>query len=125
MTTRARPRADVFETVRTLAAGLSDVTESTSWGAPALKVRGTMFACMATNKSAEPCTLVARLSFVDRDWLITQNPDVFYLKPHYLDHPCVLARLDRIKPKDLKELLVNSRDFVASMRRSRTKRSAR
>jgi hypothetical protein len=114
-----------FEKVRRAAVGLTDVTEGTSWGVPALKVRGTMFVCMAVHKSAEPNTLVARLSFVDRDWLVTQNPDVYYLEPHYLNYPCVLVRLGEIKAKDLRELVVNSRDFVAALktRRRKTARS--
>lgn len=119
----AHSKADAFEKVRRAAANLPDVTEGISWGVPALKVRGTMFACVATNKQAEPDSLVARLSFVDRDWLIANDPDVFYLKPHYLNYPCVLARLDRIKPKDLRELLVNSREFVASLQTARKRRT--
>ena len=121
----ARPNADVFDKVRKAASTLPDVTEGISWGVPALKVRGTMFACIATNKQAEPDSLVARLSFVDRDWLIAQDPDVFYLKPHYLSYPCVLARLHRIKAKDLRELLVNSREFVAALKTRRKRGTAR
>ena len=112
-----------FEKVRKAAATMDEVTEGISWGVPALKVRGTMFACIATNKQAEANTLVARLSFVDRDWLIAQDPDVYYLKPHYVNYPCVLARLPRIKAKDLRELLVNSRDFVAALGRKRQSRT--
>ncbi|HEY7568143.1 MAG TPA: MmcQ/YjbR family DNA-binding protein [Gemmatimonadaceae bacterium] len=121
----ARPNANVFDKVRKAASALPDVAEGISWGVPALKVRGTMFACIATNKQAEPDSLVARLSFVDRDWLIAQDPDVFYLKPHYLNYPCVLARLRRIKAKDLRELLVNSREFVASLKTRRKRGTAR
>ena len=112
-------RPDAFDKVRKAAAGLPDVTEGVSWGVPALKVRGTMFACIATNRQAEPNTLVARIGFVDRDWLIAQDPDVFYLKPHYMNYPCVLARLGRIKAKDLRELLTNSRDFVVSLKKKK------
>ena len=112
-----------FDKVRDAASALTDVTEGISWGVPALKVGGKMFACTATNRAAEPNTLVARISFVDRDWLIAQDPDVFYLKPHYVDYPCVLARLGRIKTKDLRELLVNSRDFVASQQKPRKRRA--
>jgi hypothetical protein len=107
---------DPFDKVRKAASKLADVTEGISWGVPALKVRGTMFACIATNKQAEPNSLVARLSFVDRDWLIANDPDVFYLKPHYVNYPCVVARLGVIKAKDLRELLVNSREFVVSLK---------
>jgi hypothetical protein len=119
----ARSKADAFDKVRKAAAALPDVTEGISWGVPALKVRATMFACIATNKQAEPNSLVARLSFVDRDWLIAKDPDVFYLKAHYLNYPCVLARLGRIKDKDLRELLVNSREFVASLQKPRKRRT--
>ena len=121
----ARSKADVFDKVRKAASTLPDVTEGISWGVPALKVRGTMFACIATNKQAERDSLVARLSFVDRDWLIAQDPDVFYLKPHYLNYPCVVARLRRIRAKDLRELLVNSREFVASLKTRRKRGTAR
>ena len=120
----ARSKADAFDKVRKAASTLSDVTEGISWGVPALKVRGAMFACIATNKQAEPNSLVARLSYVDRDWLIANDPDVFYLKPHYLNYPCVLARLRRIKAKDLRELLVNSREFVASLKTRRKRGTA-
>jgi len=121
----ARSQADPFAKVRKAASKLADVTEGISWGSPALKVGGTMFACIATNKQAEPNSLVARLSFVDRDWLVAHDPDVFYLKPHYVNYPCVVARLDRIKASDLRELLVNSREFVVSLRATRKRRTSR
>ena len=121
----ARSSPDPFDKVRKAASKLPDVSEGISWGVPALKVRDTMFACIATNKQAEPNSLVARLSFVDRDWLIANDPEVFYVKPHYLNYPCVLARLGRIKAKDLRELLVNSREFVVSLKTTRKRGMSR
>ena len=111
--------ADPFDKVRKAAALLPDVTEATSWGAPALKVRGTMFACRPTHKSAEPNSLVVRLQFIDRDFLLQSNPDVYYVKPHYLNYPCVLVRLAKITRKDLRELLEISREFVAGIAKRR------
>lgn len=116
--TLKRP-GDPFDKVRKAAFALPDVTESTSWGAPALKVHGKMFACLPTHRSAEPNSLVVRLSFVDRDFLIRSNPDAYYVKPHYVDHACVLVRLPSIKPKDLRGLLEISREFVAAARPKR------
>ena len=55
-----------FEAVRKAAAGLPDVEVTTSWGAPALKVRGKMFVCQAINKQAEPNTLVVRMDLAQR-----------------------------------------------------------
>lgn len=107
---------DPFDKVRKAAAGLPLVTEATSWGAPALKVRGKMFCCRPTHRSAEPSSLVVRLTFVDRDWLLQSKPDVYYVKPHYVNYPCVLVRLPKIRQKDLRELLEISREHVAGSR---------
>ena len=116
---------DSFDKVRRAAAKLPDVTEGTSWGAPALEVRGKMFCCRPTHRSAEPDSLVVRLQFVDRDWLLQSAPDVYYLKPHYLDYPCVLVRLAKIAQKDLRELLEISREHVESLRKPRRGFAAR
>lgn len=97
-------RQDRFETVRRLAVDLPDVEESTMYGAPALKVRGRLLACMASHKSAEPGSLVVRVGFEDREALIADDPRTYYLKPHYLDYPVVLVRLaliDRVALRDL------------------------
>lgn len=104
---------DRFAKVRDAARGLTDVTEGTSWGVPALKVRGKMFACVPTHRSAEPDSLVVRVQFLDRDFLLRSKPDVYYVKPHYMDYACVLVRLPKIRNKDLRELLAISREFVA------------
>ena len=49
-----------YETVRRVGLTLPDVEEGTSYGSPALMVHGKMFACVPTNKSAEPGSLVVR-----------------------------------------------------------------
>jgi len=117
-----------FKKVRAAAAGLADVEEVNSWGAPALKVRGKMFVCQAINKAAEPNTLVVRLDFAQRDALIEEAPDVYYLKDHYLEYPCVLVRLSRVHPDALRDLVRTAYQFVsasAPKRRARTARSPR
>jgi hypothetical protein len=48
-----------FDDVRKLAEGLEGVEVGTTYGSPALKVRGRVFACIASHRSAEPDTLVA------------------------------------------------------------------
>jgi len=75
------------------------------YGAPALKVHGQLLACVATNKSAEPNTLVARVGFEQREELLKQDPQTYYLKPHYENYPGVLVRLSRIDPDALRSLL--------------------
>jgi hypothetical protein len=105
-------RAIDFKKVRTAAAGLPDVEEGTSWGASALKVRGKMFVCQAINKAAEPNTLVVRMDIAQRDALIEEAPDVYYLKDHYVDYPCVLVRLAAVHPDALRDLVRTAYQFV-------------
>src|SRR5215204_485139 len=108
-----------FATVRKLGLGLPDVEESTSYGEPSLKVGGQMFACIASNKQAEPGTLVVRLDFEQRDELVAAEPDVYYLKPHYVPYPCVLVRLSRIRRDALADLLLSGGEVVSARKRRR------
>ena len=105
-----------FETVREMALGLPDAEEGTMYGSPAFKVHGRMFACMATHKSAEPGTLAVRMDFEQRDELIAADPDVYYLKDHYVGYPCVLVRLSRIYRDALRDILGGARRFVLAQK---------
>jgi hypothetical protein len=119
----ARRKPITFDTVRDMARALPDVEAATSWGAPAFKVRGKMFACRAINKSAEPDSLVVRMDFHQRDELIAADPATYYLTDHYVDYACVLVRLSRVHPDALRDLLLMGWRFVsASGRRSVTRR---
>jgi hypothetical protein len=102
------------------------VEQSTTWGAPALKLRGKMVACQAINKAAEPNTLVVRVPFTQRDELIAADPNTYYLKPHYEDYPCVLVRLSRVHPDALRDLLRMGWEFTsARSARKRTRPAAK
>lgn len=101
-----------FDKVREIAMGLPGVEEGTTYGSPAFKVRGKFFACLASHKSAEPGTLVVRMDFEQRNELIAADPDVYYLKDHYVGYPCVLVRLSRIHADALRDILGGARHFV-------------
>lgn len=103
-----------FENVETIALTLLGVETATAWGQPALKVRGKMFVCIASHKSAEPNTLVVKMDFAQRDALIEEDPGTYYLKEHYLGYPCVLVRLSRVHPDALRELVVNAHRYVGA-----------
>jgi hypothetical protein len=68
------PRSN-FKLVESIGRTLPDVEVTTTWGKPTLKVRGTMFVCIASHKSAEPNTLVVMMDFADRDALLEDDPD--------------------------------------------------
>jgi hypothetical protein len=115
-------KATPFDRVRRLGLKLPGVTLGTAWGGRALKADGRLLAIMATNKQAEPNTLVVCVDFFERDMRIANEPDVYYLKPHYVNYACVLARMDVIQDKALGELLESGLEFVSSKSKRRTRR---
>lgn len=103
-----------FDTVRELGLALPDVEEGTTYGSPALKVRGKMFACLAVHKSAEPGSLAVRIDFDRRQKLMAADPDVYYVTDHYVNYPAMLVRLSRVRRGALRDLLLQAWHFVSS-----------
>jgi hypothetical protein len=106
-----------FDVVRRIGAAFPEVEEGTAYGSPALKVRGRMFACLAINRSAEPNTLAVRIDFDQRDELIAEEPKTYYLTDHYINYPCVLVRLSRIREEALRDLLLMGWRFMSTPKR--------
>jgi len=118
------PRGLGFADVRRIAGGLDGVEEATAYGAFCLKVNKKMIACQAINKDAEPNTLMIRMPIDERDELIAEQPDIYYLKPHYEPHPCLLVRLNKVHRDALKDLLTGAwrRAAAEKPRRSKVRR---
>ena len=115
-----------FADVRKIAMTLEGVTDATAYGAPCFKLNGRIFACVAINKQAEPDSLMIRMPIDQRDALIEEAPDVYYLKPHYEPWPCVLVRLKKVHRDALRDLLTGAWrvESAATPRRARTTTSA-
>jgi hypothetical protein len=115
-----------FNAVQKIALALPGVEAATAYGSPAVKIDNDLLACIATNKAAEPNTLVVLISFEDRDAMIEADPTTYYLKPHYVNYPCVLVRLSRIKADAMRDLIKASWKFVtAEQARKKKDRLAR
>lgn len=111
------PRRQNFKSVEAIGRSLPDVEVTTTWGQPALKVRGRLLACIASHKSAEPNSLVVMIDFADREALLEDDPDTYYLKEHYVNYPCVLVRLSRVHPDALRDLVIGAHRFVSAKAR--------
>ena len=118
-------RWDTFEIVRTVGLTLPDVEAATRYdGSPLLKLGGCFLAGMATHRSAEPGTLVVRYGVEDRESLLEDAPETYYLTDYYRKYPLVLARLARVDRDALRDLLAVSWQLTAAKaRRSRTSSS--
>ena len=94
-----------FRSVRAIGLRLPGVEEGVVYGTPALKLGKRMIACIASHKSAEPGTLAVRTDFEQRDMLIEEAPDTYYVKDHYKAYPFVLVRLSKVNPEAMRDLL--------------------
>ncbi len=103
-----------FDVVRKMGLALPEVEEGTAYGSPAVNIRGKMFACLAIHRSAEPNTLVVCIDFDQRDELMTEEPKTYYLTDHYVNYPCVLVRLSRIRQDALRDLLLMGWRFMST-----------
>jgi hypothetical protein len=102
-----------FDTVREIALAFADIVDGTAYGAPALKLGGKLLACVPTNRSAEPNSIVVWIDIEQRAELLRQCPDIYYITDHYRPHPTVLVRLPKITRTDLRGLLRDAHRFAA------------
>lgn len=93
-----------YAQVRAIAQEFPEVEDSTSYGTPALKVRGTLLARLKEDGE----TLVLKTTFADRELLLSGAPDIFFLTDHYLKYPWILVRLAQIDESFLRELIGNA-----------------
>lgn len=123
MTQRPIPEG-AFETVRAVGLTLPNVEATTKYdGSPVLKLGGSFMAGLATHPSAEPDTLVVRVDDEQREWLMEDAPETYYLTDYYRRYPLVLVRLSRIDRDALRDVLsVSWRLTAAKVRRRRHER---
>ena len=91
-------------TVRRLALALPGAEEGTSYGTPAWKVRGKLFARF--HQGGED--VVVKVDFDERDFLMQANPKAFHITDHYTNVEMMLVRLDTATEQELLELLEGS-----------------
>ena len=108
-----------FEAVRQLALALPEVEEGTTYGTPAFRVRGKFLARLREDGES----VVLKVGFEVRDFLMEANPKVFFNTDHYRGYPSVLVRLATVDPDELREALEDAWRFCAPKRLVQTHRS--
>lgn len=101
-----RNPAHLFAAVRKAGLTLPDVEATTRYdGSPILRLGGVFMAGLASHASAEVGTLVVRMAVEERDVLVEEAPETYYVTDHYRPHPVVLVRLLHIDQAALRDLL--------------------
>jgi hypothetical protein len=91
-----------WEQLCALAKELPEVEEGTSYGTPALKVRGKMFVRL----KEDGASVVFMLESVDeQEFLIETRPKLYFITDHYRGWAAVLARLSALRPGEARERL--------------------
>lgn len=98
------------------------VEETTTWGAPALKVHGNLMACVPTNKSAEPGSFLIRMDRSERPALLAEAPELYYAPDHYIGYDAVLVRLAHCTPELMHDLMTMAHNFASRKRPARAAR---
>lgn len=99
-----------FDGIRAIARALPGVVDGTSYGTPALKVGGKLFARLHQSMDC----VVLRCELLDREILMQSAPDAFFITDHYRDYPWILLRLGVVEKRVLPELIERAWRLVAS-----------
>lgn len=102
--------ATTFDDIREIAHALPGVVDGTSYGTPALKVGGKLFARLHQGMDC----VVLRTDLLDREILMQSAPDTFFITDHYRDYPWILLRLGVVEKRVLPELIERAWRLVAS-----------
>jgi hypothetical protein len=90
-----------FQKALKIARALGDVEESTSYGTPAIKLRGKLVARLKEDGDS----LVVGTTFEERAEMMEAEPETYYITDHYRNAPWVLVRLSKVHPHALRDLL--------------------
>ncbi|MFZ4688217.1 MAG: MmcQ/YjbR family DNA-binding protein [Polymorphobacter sp.] len=90
-----------WDAVAALALALPGAESSTSYGRPAVKVRGKMF--VVTGKTDDHFVLRATIDEIEM--LIETEPEVFFQTPHYVGWEAVLVRYAAADPDRIAVLI--------------------
>src|SRR5690349_6531680 len=102
-----------YDEVRKMALAWPGVEDGTSFGTPALKIKGKFFTRL---KEDGDSLVIKDVDLDERDMLMESSPDFFYITDHYKGWPMVLMRLSNAHPDQVKALLLRSWKATAPKR---------
>ncbi len=90
-----------YDELVTMGLEMPGVEESTSYGTPALKVRGKL---MVRLREQDVIVLLA-VEDIEKQMLMETQPETFFITDHYAGYSAVLVRLSKVEAPQMRELL--------------------
>jgi hypothetical protein len=110
-----------FEKIRKSALALDGVVETSSYGTPAFKVNGKLFARLHQDGK----TFIVHMNFDQREDLIAMDPDTFFITEHYKNYEWVLVNMATVSATAMTRLLANSHQARSVKKNKLTARKSR
>ena len=111
-----KPPPVTYDTVRQIGLSMPGVEEGTSYGTPALKVKGRLFVRLKEDNE----TIVIRMPFDQREETMAADPETYFITDHYAPYEYLLVRLSKVHPDALRDLVGGS--YREALRQKRPKR---
>src|SRR5580658_4479036 len=90
-----------YADVSRIALELPCVEVGTSYGTPALKVKKQLFVRLRE----EGDVIVLKMPFDQREALMAEAPEKYFITDHYLNYEYVLVRLAKVSEPEMRDLL--------------------
>lgn len=107
-----------YDTVRRAGLALPNAVESTSYGTPALKIKGNLFVRLHQDLDK----IVVKMPFDRRHELMAADPETYFITDHYRDYEWVLVSLAKVRPDALRDLLLTAHRAAALPKKTRVSR---
>jgi len=98
-----------WDDVRKVALALPGVEDGTSYGAPALKVGGKH---QIVRWREDLNAVVVKTTFDEREGLMAEEPDVYFITDHYLNYEWVLVNLATVARDALVAMIARAHRLV-------------
>ena len=90
-----------MKSVRRMALALPGVEEASAYGRSGLRCQGQLFLVFRPDLDS----IVLRASIDQREAMIAEDPETFFITDHYRGYPWVLARVSKLNARVLPDLL--------------------
>ena len=103
-----------WDTVREIALRLPGVEDGMSYGAPALKIGGKH---LIVRWREDLNAIVVKTMFDEREGLMAEEPEVYFITDHYLNYEWVLVNLATVTPEALEAMIARAHQLAGKVKK--------